>query len=211
MFLFSFFTSFTPAVDKTLDFNWVHYLISKEHILIDWKRHFLFLALLFIKIYYSVKCITVFVFSSLCLWQINCFSFYPTPLSTNKRSWQFFSLMLVTFKKTILSEYSHVNMWVIVIKKILSYRPHLRRAASNCSEAELELVMLAPKVIYYFKITTTTSIGLMSSVFTNGLGDQGSIPGWVIPKTQKRVLDASLLNTQHYKVRIKGKVEQSMK
>ena len=40
-------------------------------------------------------------------------------------------------------------------------------------------------------------------------GDQGSIPARVIPKTQKMVLDASLLNTQHYKVRIKGKVEQS--
>ena len=25
----------------------------------------------------------------------------------------------------------------------------------------------------------------MSRVFTNGLGDQGSIPGQVIPKTQK--------------------------
>ena len=46
-------------------------------------------------------------------------------------------------------------------------------------------------------------------VFTNGPGDLGSIPGRVIPKTQKMVLDASLLNTQHYKVRIKGKVEQS--
>ena len=33
--------------------------------------------------------------------------------------------------------------------------------------------------------------------------------GRVIPKTQKMVLDAALLNTQHYKVRIKGKVEQS--
>ena len=40
-------------------------------------------------------------------------------------------------------------------------------------------------------------------------GDRGSIPGQVIPKTQKMVLDAALLNTQHYKVRIKGKVEQS--
>ena len=46
-------------------------------------------------------------------------------------------------------------------------------------------------------------------VLTNGPGDLGSIPGRVIPKTQKMVLDASLLNTQHYKVRIKGKVEQS--
>ena len=46
-------------------------------------------------------------------------------------------------------------------------------------------------------------------VFANGSGDLGSIPGRVIPKTQKMVLDASLLNSQHYKVRIKGKVEQS--
>ena len=53
-------------------------------------------------------------------------------------------------------------------------------------------------------------IGPVGSVFTNGPGDQGSIPGWVIPKTLKKmVLDTSLLNTQHYKVRIKGKVEQS--
>ena len=33
--------------------------------------------------------------------------------------------------------------------------------------------------------------------------------GRVIPKTQKMVLDATLLSTQHYKVWIKGKVEQS--
>ena len=52
-------------------------------------------------------------------------------------------------------------------------------------------------------------IGLGVRVFANGPGDQSSIPGRVIPKTQKMVLDASLLNTQHYKVRIKSKVEQS--
>ena len=52
-------------------------------------------------------------------------------------------------------------------------------------------------------------IGLMSRVFANGSGDQGSIPGRVIPKTQKMVLDAALLNTQHYKVGVKGKVEES--
>ena len=49
----------------------------------------------------------------------------------------------------------------------------------------------------------------MSRVFTNGPGDRDSVPGWVIPVTQKMVFDASLLNTQHNKVRIKGKVEQS--
>ena len=53
------------------------------------------------------------------------------------------------------------------------------------------------------------SIGLVVRVFANGSGNRGSIPGRVIPKTQKMVLDASLLNTQHYKVCIKGKVEQS--
>ena len=50
---------------------------------------------------------------------------------------------------------------------------------------------------------------MMVRVFTNGPGDLGSIPGRVIPKTQKIVHDASLLNTQHYKVWIKGKVKQS--
>ena len=49
----------------------------------------------------------------------------------------------------------------------------------------------------------------MSRVFANGPGGWGSIPGRVMLKTQKMVLDAALLNTQHYKVRIKGKVEQS--
>ena len=53
------------------------------------------------------------------------------------------------------------------------------------------------------------AIGLMSRVFANGLGDQDSKRGRVIPMTQKMVLDAGLLNTQHYKISIKDKVEQS--
>ena len=60
-----------------------------------------------------------------------------------------------------------------------------------------------------YMISKIPDIGLGVRVFANGPGDLGSIPGRVIPKTQKMVLDASLLNTQHYKVRIKGKVEQS--
>ena len=50
---------------------------------------------------------------------------------------------------------------------------------------------------------------MMVREFANGSGDLGSIPGRVIPKTQKMVLDSSLLNAQHYKVQTKGKVEQS--
>ena len=49
-------------------------------------------------------------------------------------------------------------------------------------------------------------IGRVGRVFANGPGDLGSIPSRVIPKTLKMVLDTSLLNTQQYKVRIKGKV-----
>ena len=49
----------------------------------------------------------------------------------------------------------------------------------------------------------------MGRVFANGPGNRGSTPDRVIPKTQKMVLEAALLNTQHYKVWINGKVEQS--
>ena len=51
--------------------------------------------------------------------------------------------------------------------------------------------------------------GMMFRVFGNGPRDLVSIPGRVIPKTQNMVLDASLLNTQHYKVLIKGKMKPS--
>ena len=49
---------------------------------------------------------------------------------------------------------------------------------------------------------------LSGRVFVNDPGDEGSILGRVIPKTQKVILDVTLFNTQH-KVRIKGKVGQS--
>ena len=52
-------------------------------------------------------------------------------------------------------------------------------------------------------------IGPVGIVFTNGPWDLGLIPGLVIPKTLKLVLDTSLLNTQRYKGHIMGKVEQS--
>ena len=45
-------------------------------------------------------------------------------------------------------------------------------------------------------------IGLVGRVFANGR---------VIPKTLKMVFEISLLDTQHSKIRIKGKIEQSRK
>ena len=52
-------------------------------------------------------------------------------------------------------------------------------------------------------------IGQVGRVFAKSLVDLGSISGRVIPNTLKVVLETSLLNTEQYKVRIKGKVEQS--
>ena len=51
--------------------------------------------------------------------------------------------------------------------------------------------------------------GLEGREFANGPEHLGSIPGCVIPKTLKMVLDTGLFNTQQYKVCIKGKVELS--
>ena len=69
------------------------------------------------------------------------------------------------------------------------------------------------KVIWEFeriqKKICRHKMSIMFNEFANRPGDLGSILGRVIPKTQKMVLDASLLNTQQYKVWIKGKVEQS--
>ena len=50
---------------------------------------------------------------------------------------------------------------------------------------------------------TIAELSTWSMVWETGIQLQ------VIPKTQKIVLDAALIDGQHYKVQIKGKVEQS--
>ena len=74
---------------------------------------------------------------------------------------------------------------------------HCANLLSSFNKKEFELEMF---VAYWL-------IGRVGRVFANGPGDLDSIPGCVIGKTLKTVLDTSLLNTQRYKVRIKGKVE----
>ena len=51
-------------------------------------------------------------------------------------------------------------------------------------------------------------IGLVGRVFANGPGDrvQSQVRSY---QTLKMVFNTNLINTQHYKVRIKGKIEQS--
>ena len=67
-----------------------------------------------------------------------------------------------------------------------------------------------PSVYQSNYVCHTSHILLLVSYFNcNSPGDRGSILGRVIPKNLKMVLDTIWLNTQQYKVRIKGKVEQS--
>ena len=55
------------------------------------------------------------------------------------------------------------------------------------------LSFIYSRQLYRYQFT-----GLVGRVFTNGPGNLGSIPGRVIPKTLKKVLDTFLLNTQQY-------------
>ena len=76
----------------------------------------------------------------------------------------------------------------------------------------IHLSILTSSYIYiyiYIYIYMCVCVCLVDRVLANGPGDRGSIPGRVISKTQKMVSDTSLFNTQHYKVRIKRKVEKS--
>ena len=54
-------------------------------------------------------------------------------------------------------------------------------------------------------------VGIVVRVFANVSGDQGSILGWVLEKTKKMLLDASLLDTWYYKIQIKDKWSNPVK
>ena len=103
------------------------------------------------------------------------------------------------FTETGYSQRTCRKWWIIKMngeresrKSVLAEWNHDTTASANAAD------------IYHNRL-----IGLVGRVFANGLGDLSSISGRVIPKTLKMVLDTSLFNTQQYKVRIKGKVEQS--
>ena len=61
----------------------------------------------------------------------------------------------------------------------------------------------------FIQCSNTNNLYTIGRAFADGSGDIGVQSQVVIPKTQKVVFDTSLINTQHYKVRFKGKVEQS--
>ena len=80
----------------------------------------------------------------------------------------------------------------------------------NASFFQDEIAMLEHQCIKYIDVKGDHRlIGLVGRVFTNVLVDLGSIPGRVIPKALKMVIDTSMVDTQQYKVCIEGRVEQS--
>ena len=59
-----------------------------------------------------------------------------------------------------------------------------------------EWVSFSGLFLYHIRISLDANwlIGLMVRLFANGLGDLSSIPGHVMPKTLKMILDTSLFN-----------------
>ena len=98
---------------------------------------------------------------------------------------------------------------MIAIRSLLNtvYELDYRKVSNQTSVTGFEVKnnFSTSKTITYPDLHIFWSIGVVGRVFTNGPGAWSSIPGRVIPKTQKMVLNATLLNTQYYKVRIKGK------
>ena len=101
-----------------------------------------------------------------------------------------------------------VNYWTIDTKDLFIETKACVESGSLCGWAD-DRNMVHQCDIDSSKIYIHKNIGLVGRVFGNGPGDLCSIPGRVTPKTLKMVPDTSLLNTQQYKVRIEGKVEQS--
>ena len=94
-----------------------------------------------------------------------------------------------------------------------SYRHTCRKDDIKCYQTNggclttLVIICLCPDdgLLKSKRLSQYRAIGAMCRVFANSPGDRGSIPGRVIPKTQKMVLDAALLSTQHCKGKGKGK------
>ena len=90
-----------------------------------------------------------------------------------------------------------LNSQIIIFKSKMCYEYH--RLLFTNLETKQSKMYIKVKVIWFNSTPT-----LKNHHWHNGSGDQCSVPGQVIPKTQKMVLDTSLLNTQHYKVMDQG-------
>ena len=124
---------------------------------------------------------------------------------------------VLDFRRWLWRRLMHLSIYMLVCREsisklanyllfisIVKYQISLFLSLSLCLSVSLSLSLYIYIYIYIYR-----PIRIMVRVFANGPGDCTSILGRVIPKTQKMVLDESLLDTPHDKVWIKSKVEQS--
>ena len=131
-----------------------------------------------------------------CFWQLNCVLML-NGITWNRTICIKMDLVLNNLQRLICHKIQLTNQ----LKALWSCKAKIINTNIN------HILQFVSKILY--KYWLIRDIGPAVRVFANGPGDLGSIPGRVIPKTLKMVLDTTLLNTQHYKVRFKGKVEQS--
>ena len=98
------------------------------------------------------------------------------------------------------------NLPIYITNDIYTYNIYIHR---QYKRNKILVTTLKTQSSHMVQCVSSILTGRPIFLVANGLGDLGSIPGHVIPKILKMILDASLLNTQQCKVRIKGKLEQS--
>ena len=119
----------------------------------------------------------------------------------------FFDLFCLIFKWRIINHYVYKDhiCWPTVVKNN-SKASFLIATSPRCSGGQdyicwiepltldLYLIMLSSIKFHLWVFGMGQPIGIMLRVFPNGPGDRGSIVNQVISKTQKMILDVSLLN-----------------
>ena len=119
-----------------------------------------------------------------------------------------FTLDLVSYRSAILVTYvsSGIITHFVLAFVCLHFAPLDTRMPSSLEKLFITWVAA---INSFTSVLIHQLIGLAGRGYANGQRDWGSIPDRVMPKMQNIVLDATLLNTQHYKVQIKSKVEHS--
>ena len=115
----------------------------------------------------------------------------------------YFSLFISIYLSIYLSQSVHI--YLSICQSIFSIM-HITITLSFKRSGN----MIIKWIVIFFKLFTW-NISLGVRVFVNGPGDRGSSLGRVILRNQKMIFDTAILNTLHYKVRIKCQVEQSRK
>ena len=115
-----------------------------------------------------------------------------------------------------------IEYWYLWFKKELTfYGIYIYRERERVGEKMIQLSN--PLLFYYENYYVGQSLGMATWRLAKGCGsNENIVRQWFgrhgfnlqvesYQRLKKMVLDATLLNTQHYKVQIKGKVKQSRK